>query len=73
MEQLPDMGELLRLAQTSAGRQLIAMLQKNGGNRLSDAIGKAAAGNYQAAKEVLSDMLSTPEAQSLLKELEDSK
>lgn len=73
MEQLPDMGELLRLAQTPAGRQLIAMLQKNGGNRLSDAICKAAAGNYQAAKEVLSDMLSTPEAQSLLKELEDSK
>ena len=73
MQQLPDMGELLRLAQTPAGRQLIAIIQKNGGNRLSDAMNKAAAGNYQEAKDVLSDILSSLEAQSLLKELEDSK
>ena len=73
MQQIPDMSELFRLAQTPAGRQLIAMLQKKGGNRLGEAVSKAAAGDYAQAKEILSDLLSSSEAQTLLKELEDSK
>ncbi|MGM9659434.1 MAG: hypothetical protein ACI3WQ_02430 [Faecousia sp.] len=73
MQQMPDMTELFRLAQTPAGRQLIAMLQKSGGARLNEAITKAAAGDYAQAKETLSDLLSSPEAQVLLKELEDNK
>lgn len=73
MQQMPDMTELFRLAQTPAGRQLIAMLQKSGGARLNEAITKAAAGDYAQAKENLSDLLSSPEAQVLLKELEDNK
>lgn len=73
MQQMPDMTELFRLAQTPAGRQLIAMLQKSGGTRLNEVITKAAAGDYAQAKETLSDLLSSPEAQVLLKELEDNK
>lgn len=73
MQQMPDMTELLRLAQTPAGRQLIAMLQKSGGARLNEAISKAAAGDYGLARETLSDLLSSPEAQVLLRELEDNK
>ena len=73
MQQMPDMTELFRLAQTQAGRQLIAMLQKIGGARLNEAIAKAAAGDYAQAKETLSDLLSSPEAQVLLKELEENK
>ena len=73
MQQMPDMTELFRLAQTPAGRQLIAMLQKSGGARLNEAIAKAAAGDYAQAKETLSDLLSSPEAQVLLKELEENK
>ena len=73
MQQIPDMGELLRLAQTPAGQQLIAMLQSSGGDRLSNAISKAAAGEYQQAKEVLSEILSSPDAKELLKQLEDSQ
>lgn len=73
MQQMPDMTELFRLAQTPAGRQLIAMLQKSGGARLNEAIAKAASGDYAQAKETLSDLLSSPEAQVLLKELEENK
>lgn len=69
MEQMPDMMELFRLAQTPAGRQLIALLQSKGGSQLSQAAGKAAAGDYTQAKALLSDLLSSPEAQVLLKEL----
>ena len=73
MPQIPDMGELLRLAQTSAGQKLIAFLQSNGGSGLQKAIASAAAGDYTRAKEILSALLSAPEAQTLLKELEGQK
>lgn len=72
MQPIPDMTALLRLAQTPAGRQLISILQKNGGDRLGSAINMASAGDYTQAKEILSDILSSPEAQTLIKELEES-
>ena len=41
-----------------------------GGEELSQAISKAASGDYQQAKQILNQLLSSPEAQALLKELE---
>lgn len=73
MQQVPDMGELIRLAQTPAGQQLIALLQKQGGSQLHQAITSAAAGDYCKVKTVLSELLSTPEAQALLRKLEGQK
>lgn len=68
-----DMTELMRLAQSPAGQQLIALLQRSGGTKLQSAVSSASAGNYDAAREALSSLLSTAEAQALLKQLEDSK
>lgn len=73
MQQLPDMGELIRLAQTPAGKQLISMLQSKGSTKLQQAISNAASGDYTRVREVLSDLLSDPEAQALLKELEEHR
>lgn len=73
MQQLPDMGELIRLAQTPAGKQLISMLQSKGSMKLQQAISNAASGDYTRVREVLSDLLSDPEAQALLKELEEHR
>lgn len=73
MQQLPDMGELIRLAQTPAGKQLISMLQSKGSTKLQQAISSAASGDYTRVREVLSDLLSDPEAQALLKELEEHR
>lgn len=70
MHQTPDLGDLLRLAQTPAGQKLLALLQKQGGNQLQQAIASAAVGDYSRAKMVLGDLLSTPEAKKLLRELE---
>ena len=53
MPQIPDMGELIRLAQTPAGQKLIALLQRQGGSGLQQAISSAAAGNYAHAREIL--------------------
>lgn len=73
MQQLPDIGELIRMAQTPAGKQLISLLQSKGSPKLQQAISYAASGDYTRAKEVLSDLLSAPEAQALLKELEEQR
>lgn len=70
MQPYSDMSQLLQLAQSPAGQQLIALLQKSGGNTLQDAIVKASAGDYAQAKDLISTLLSTPEAKTLLKQLE---
>lgn len=69
MEQF-DMSQLLRLAQTPAGQQLITLLQRSGRDQLQSAIAKASAGNYEDAKKTMASLLSTPEAKALLKQLE---
>ncbi|MEE0109299.1 MAG: hypothetical protein UEP57_00190 [Oscillospiraceae bacterium] len=73
MQNIPDMSELLRLAQSPAGQQLMALLQQSGGRELESAVAKASAGDYTQAKQALSSLLSTPEAQALLKQLEGRK
>lgn len=73
MQQIPDMSQLMQLAQSPAGQQLIRMLQQSGGNELQDAIAKASAGDYAKAHKTLSSLLSSPEAQALLKQLEGGK
>lgn len=69
--QIPDLSELIRLAQTPTGRQLIALLQKQGGSRLQQALASAASDDYTNAQAILSELLASPDAQVLLKELEE--
>ena len=69
MQNLPDMSEIMRLAQTREGRSLIAMLQSADPAALHMAAENAKKGNMDAAKEVLSGLLDTPEGKALLKQL----
>ena len=46
------------------------MLQRSGGEDLQNAVAKASSGDYREAKRTLSALLSTPEAQALLKQME---
>ena len=73
MQQPNDFSELLQLAQSPAGQQLIALLQKNGGDTLQSAISKASAGDYTQAQKTISKLLDTPEARQLLQQLGGSK
>ena len=73
MQQTPNISELIHMAQTPAGQQLIALLQKQDSAQLQQAITYAVSGDYNRAKEILSKLLSSPEAQALLKKLEDPK
>ena len=66
------MSYLMKLARSPAGQQLLALIQQNGGSDLQSAVSQASAGNYDQAKQTLSSLLSTPEAQALLKKLEET-
>lgn len=73
MQQSPDLTQLKKLAQSSAGQQLLSLLQRSGGEALQSAVAKASAGDYGEAQSILSSLLSTPEAQALLKQMEEDK
>ena len=64
-----SMQEVLRLASTPAGQQLIALMRQQGGRRFQKAMEDAASGNYAQAKQEIESMLADPKAQQLLKEL----
>ena len=64
-----SMEDVMRLAKSPAGQQLMQMLQKGDSAAVEQAISAAKTGNYAQASQSLSAMLSSPEAQKLIKEL----
>ena len=63
-----SMEQIMAFAASPVGRQLIALMQKKGGNELSKAQSHAAAGDMSKAKESLSSLLSDPQIQALLRQ-----
>ena len=64
-----SMQEVLRLAASPAGQQLIALMQQKGGPKFEQAMQQASAGDYMGAKKAMESLLADPQAQRLLKEL----
>lgn len=64
-----SMEELMKLANSPAGQQLIAMLKSQDSSKLEQAAAQAKSGDYAQAGQTLSSMLSSPEARKLIKEL----
>ena len=63
-----QIAEAKRLAQTEAGQKLIALLQSRDSGQLQAA---ASSGDYGQLKKSLEAFMSTPEAQVLLRQLEN--
>lgn len=61
--------DILRMAKSPAGQQLLAMLQQGDSAKLEQVIAQAKAGDFSKASQTLSGMLSSPEAQKLMKDL----
>ena len=61
--------EAMRFAKSPAGQQLIAMLQQADHSQIQKAMSQASAGDYNDAQKTLSQILSSPEAQKLIKQL----
>ena len=64
-----SMEEVMRLAKSPAGQQLLALLQQKDSAALAQATAQAKSGNYSQAGQTLSSLLSSSEAQKLMTEL----
>ena len=64
-----SMDDAMRLANSPAGQQLIAMLQQADSASMQEATRQANSGNYAKASQILNKILSSPEAQDLIKTL----
>lgn len=62
--------EALRLAKSPAGQQLQQLLQQADQETLNSAILQAKQGNYEEATRQIRALISSPQAQALLTELE---
>ena len=63
--------QAMALAQSDAGKKLLALLQETNGDQLQKAMEQAAAGNYQQVKETMSSLLSSREAKALLEKMRE--
>ena len=73
MQPMPDIAALMKIAQSPAGQMLLSLLQSNNATDLNHIAAMAAAGNLEDAKQKISSMLSSKEAQELLKQLEQDR
>ena len=68
-----SMDEIKRLAQSEAGKQLMAMLDSQHRNTSDTIRSSVQSGDLEQAKKAISAFLSDPKAQALLKQLEEER
>ena len=68
-----DFSELLKIAGSPAGQELMALIQKNKDAKFDEAMLRAQSGDFSQAKTILSQMLSSEEAQDLVKKIRGSQ
>ena len=66
-----SMDDAKRLAASPSGQQLLALLQAQNSQQLQQVMEQVSKGDYKNAGQVLSSMLSSPEAKALLRKLEE--
>lgn len=71
MDNNPDYNSLLRMAQSPEGKILMEMLRNADSDSLNRIISAASAGDMAGAKQMLSQLLRSQQAQTLLKKLEE--
>lgn len=66
----PDLSAWIERFQSDAGRQLLNLVESDENTSLNSAMEDAKLGKYDKAKKMLEEILSKPEAQRLIQELE---
>ena len=61
--------EAQRLANTQEGKRLMQLLQQKDNGQLEKAMAQANAGNFKEAGTLLQSLLTSPEAQKLIRQL----
>ena len=64
-----SMQDIMRLAGTPAGQELLNYLQQKNQKQLQMAIAHAVSGNMDQAKEIISQLITDPKARNLLEQL----
>ena len=64
-----DYGELLQIANSPDGQKLLSMVQERGGDQYAQAMQQAERGDYSGAKEMISKIMSSPEAMQLIEKI----
>ena len=63
------MQEIMRLANSPAGQQLIQLLKQKNNQQMQQAVTQFQAGDRESAKQALSQILNDPKAKELLQQL----
>ena len=61
--------ELLKIANSPDGQKLLSMVQERGGDQYAQAMQQAERGDYSGAKEMISKIMSSPEAMQLIEKI----
>ena len=61
-----SMAEAMKLAQSDAGKIMLAQLQKTHGSTMQRAVEQAQTGNMEQVKQTLSSLLASPEGKELM-------
>ncbi len=61
--------EAMRIASSPAGQRLLAMLRQTDSAKLQQAVKQATTGEYAQAQQTISELLSAPQVQEALKEM----
>ena len=64
-----DYGELLKIANSPDGQKLLSMVQERCGDQYAQAMQQAERGDYSGAKEMISKIMSSPEAMQLIEKI----
>lgn len=64
-----DYGELLKIANSPEGQKLLSLIQERGGNQYAQAMRQAEGGDYSGAKEMISKIMSSPDAMKLIEKI----
>ncbi len=62
----PSMQDIMRLAQTQEGQQLIETLKQQNNPLLQELISSASQGNFMRARVILNALMEDPQVQSIL-------
>lgn len=60
---------ILEIANSPDGQKLLNLVQQQGGSRLNSAMQQAERGDYSSAKELISKIMESPEANELIKRI----
>ena len=64
-----NLSELMKSANSAAGQELLSLVQNKKDEKFDEAMQQAQSGDFSQAQEIISKILSTPEAEALMKKI----